>query len=253
MDVPLTGPLLTRWLIYCLSWSWTSAGVELDFTGFPLSKLEHAYCFLPVFPKSQPPGPATSKLVYQFSMVWPREEHPVSLNHQCSNYRVETNSLSIFSTFNPQLLVIFSFFCIGSHGNKSVGRASVTLLLAFCTLQNPSSDPQASIIIKGQEETNSLANTFHLFPYHCISPPTPKLATLTQKTAFKDTLQNPLTYWYNYSKDLPVHLQNWIFWFRIPLLGISDFTNMSTYSMQCLSWQWPAGGSMEQQFTFISL
>lgn len=80
----------------------------------------------------------------------------VSLNPKCSNCHVETNSLSIFSTFNPQLLVIFSFFCIGSHGNKSVGRGSVTLLLAFCTLQNPSSDPQTSVIIKRQEETSSL-------------------------------------------------------------------------------------------------
>lgn len=173
MDVPLNGPLLTRWLIYCLSWSSTSAGVELVFTGFPLSKLEHAYCFLPGFPKSQPPGPATGKSFYQFSLVWPQEEHPVSLNHQCSNHHGESNSLSIFSTFNPQLLVIFSFFCIGSHGNKCVGRASVTLLLAFCTLQNPSSDPQASIIVKGREENNLLASTFNLFPYHCIFPPSP--------------------------------------------------------------------------------
>lgn len=63
------------------------------------------------------------------------------------------NQLSIFSTFNSQLLVIFSFFCVGSHGNKSVGRESVTLLLAFCTVQNPSSDPQASVIQKGSKST----------------------------------------------------------------------------------------------------
>lgn len=107
--------------------------------------------FSPAFPTSQPPGPATDKSVCLFSLVWPHEEHPVSLNPQCPNYHVETNSLSIFSTFNPQLLVIFSFFCIGSHGNEFIGRESVTLLLAFHTIQNPSSDPRASVLLKGRE------------------------------------------------------------------------------------------------------
>ncbi|KAF6109699.1 hypothetical protein HJG60_010925 [Phyllostomus discolor] len=171
MDVPLNKPLLTRRLIYCFSWSSTSAGSGTEFYRVLLVQTRAHLLLSPHIPS--PARPATSKSFYQFSSVWPQEKHPVSLNQQCSNYHVETNSLSIFSTFNPQLLVIFSFFCIGSHGNKPVGRASVTLLLAFCTLQNPFSDPQASIIIKGQEETNSLANIFHLFPYHCIYPPSP--------------------------------------------------------------------------------
>lgn len=35
--------------------SLTSSGVELDFTEFPLSKLQHAYYFLPAFFTPQPP------------------------------------------------------------------------------------------------------------------------------------------------------------------------------------------------------
>lgn len=74
------------------------------------------------------------------------------LNLKCSNCHVETNY-----QFSPHLILsflsFFSFFCIGSHGNKSVGRESVTLLLAFCTIQNPSSDPQASVIQKGSKST----------------------------------------------------------------------------------------------------
>lgn len=125
--------------------------MALDFIELPLSKLQHAYCFLSTFPTFQPPGPATSKSFCPFSLVRPHKEHPISLNLWRSNCHVETNSLSIFSTFNPQLLVICSFFCIGSHGNGSIGRESVTLLLAFCTIQNPSSDPQASVVWKGRE------------------------------------------------------------------------------------------------------
>lgn len=130
--------------------SLTSPGMGLDLSP-PCPNYNMLTAFSPASPTSQPPGSATNKAFCPFSLVWPPEERPVSLNPQCSNCHVETNSLSIFSTFNPRLLVIFSFFCISSHGNESIGRESVTLLLAFHTIQNPSSDPWASVILKGRK------------------------------------------------------------------------------------------------------
>lgn len=120
-----------------------SINITRGFTRPPLSKLQHTYCFLPVSPDKSP-GPDTNKSFCLLSLVWPHKEYSVSLHLKCSNSHVKTN-YQFFSLFNSQLFFFF-IFCIGSHGNKSVGRESVTLILAFCTIQNLSSDPQASVI-----------------------------------------------------------------------------------------------------------
>lgn len=129
MDVPFEGQLWIIGLIYRLNWRVP----PLQEWNWVLQNSPNAnYSRLTAF-SLRSPSLSDRQAILSTFIGWPRKKHPVSLNPTCSNYHVETNSLPIFSTFNPRLLVIFSFFCIGSHGNKSVGRESVTLLLAFCT------------------------------------------------------------------------------------------------------------------------
>lgn len=195
----------------------TSPGMALVFIELPLSKLQHAYCFLPTFPTSQPPGPATSKSFCPFSLVRPHKGHPISLNLWRSNCHVETNSLSIFSTFNPRLLVIFSFFCIGSHGNESIGRGSVTLLLAFCTIQNPSSDPQASVVWKGREERLWFPRLMPLIPY-----PTDVLSHPILKPGPLPRIPSPFDSSIGSTLQTNYRCQDWTFFIQMASSSVSD-------------------------------
>ena len=122
-----------------------SINITRGCTRSPLSKLQHTYCFLPVSPDKSP-GPDTNKSLCLLSLVLPHKEYSCFFTSQVLKLPCK-NQLSI--SFSPYLTPSFFFFfifCIGSHGNKSVGRESVTLILAFCTIQNLSSDPQASVI-----------------------------------------------------------------------------------------------------------
>lgn len=152
MNVPSEGHLLIICLIYHLGWR---VQPPRDFSS-PYANYNTLTAFSLHFPPLSLQDQYWQAILSIFIGL-PHEKHPVSLNPKCSNYHVETNSLSIFSTFNPWLLVIFSFFCIGSHGNKSVGRESVTPLLAFCTnIKSVSWSFKGhvqSLLSTGQEET----------------------------------------------------------------------------------------------------
>lgn len=116
-DTPFKGHLWTTWLICPLNWCSAFPGMELDFIEFPL--LQPTTCWLlPLcIPHISAARTSYRQVVLFIVMGLVTWRTACSLNPKCSNCHVETNSLSIFSTFNPQLLVIFSFFCIGSHGN----------------------------------------------------------------------------------------------------------------------------------------